>query len=75
MRSVSFQPINPKGMKMPSNQEMADKAMQDRVDDIDRQLAKLFSLHGLSWKHIERQRRDNEQAQGTKVPFNRKPHE
>jgi|HubBroStandDraft_6_1064221.scaffolds.fasta_scaffold3208039_2 hypothetical protein len=31
----------------------------ERLDDIDRQLAKLFSLHGLSWKQIEKRAKDN----------------
>jgi hypothetical protein len=42
-----------------------------RLDDMQRQLDKLFKLFGLpSWAEQERQRLDNEAARGTKMPFN-----
>jgi hypothetical protein len=50
-------------------------AILARLDDIDRQLAKLFSFHGsATWESIKRQAADNVKAQGTKIPFQPSQH-
>jgi hypothetical protein len=49
---------------------MIDAELEARFAEMQRQLDKCFSLHGLpKWEVQERQRRDNENAQGTKLPF------
>jgi hypothetical protein len=50
---------------------MTNAELESRLNDIDRQLQKIWTLHGLpSWKLQERQRLDNAKSQGTKLPFN-----
>jgi hypothetical protein len=47
---------------MPTNVELAATvaSLQERLDDIDRQLKHLFKLHGpATWEHFERQRIEN----------------
>ena len=43
---------------------MTNEELAARLDDHDKQLANLFELHGLSWKQIEKQRRQNQLDQG-----------
>jgi hypothetical protein len=52
-------------------------ALQATVADIQEQLTHLFRLHGpATWTHIQKQRRDNAKAAGTKPPFRANlPHE
>jgi hypothetical protein len=42
--------------------------LKARLDDMQRQLDKLFSFHGISWRQIEKQRRENIAARGAKLP-------
>ena len=45
-------------------------ALQATVADMQEQLAYLFRLHGpATWRHIQKQRRDNEKARGTRLPI------
>jgi hypothetical protein len=48
---------------------MTNAEIESRLNDVDFQLAKLFSLHGLRWKQIE-QRKDNapQYAHGVQPP-------
>jgi hypothetical protein len=48
---------------------MNDTELQARLDDMQEQLNHLFRLHGpATWAHVQKQRRDNVKAQGTRLP-------
>ena len=49
---------------------MNDQELQAKLNDMQRQLDKLFSYQGITWKQIERQRIDNQVAQATRTPHN-----
>jgi N-methylhydantoinase B/oxoprolinase/acetone carboxylase alpha subunit len=52
-------------------------ALEAANADMAEQLTHLFRVHGpATWKHIQKQRRDNAKAAGTKPPFRANvPHE
>lgn len=48
---------------------MTNEELEARLDDIDAQLRKLWTLHGLpTWARQEKQRKENQRAQGTRLP-------
>lgn len=56
---------------MTDNNDLAAQVavLQATVDDIAEQLKHLFRLHGpATWAHIQKQKRDNARAQGTRLP-------
>jgi hypothetical protein len=49
---------------------MTDKELADKLADIDAELTKIWTLHGLPrWEVQERQRLDNQKSQATRLPF------
>jgi hypothetical protein len=50
--------------------KMTNEELEAKLESLQRQCDKLFSLHGLpKWPVQEKQRRDNAKAQGTRLPF------
>jgi N-methylhydantoinase B/oxoprolinase/acetone carboxylase alpha subunit len=44
-------------------------ALEANVADMQKQLKHLFRLHGpATWAHVQKQRKENAKAQGTKLP-------
>jgi hypothetical protein len=49
---------------------MTNDELEAKLESLQRQCDKLFSLHGLpKWPAQEKQRRENETAAATKLPF------
>lgn len=48
--------------------EMTKHELSARLDDMDRQLAKLFSLCGQNWKQILKRKRDNQPVPNVSNP-------
>jgi hypothetical protein len=49
---------------------MTKQELEAKIEDMQRQPDKLFSFHGISWRQIEKQRKDNapQYAHGVQPP-------